>query len=51
MDGFIVLDIVYDINNNVCFSLFTSTVDNVNDVSTWHAQLGHISQQHMQITR
>ena len=47
-DRFFVLDVVQSSNNNnVSFSLFTSTSNYENDVNTWHARLGHIGQQRM----
>jgi transposase InsO family protein len=48
LNGFIVLDVINNKSNNVCFSMFTSTNESLNDMNAWHARLGHIGQQRMQ---
>ena len=48
MDGFFVIDIDHvNFNNNVSFSLVTTTHNHKNDMHLWHARLNHIGQDRM----
>ena len=47
---FFIMDLDYNLSScNVCFSMFSTSRDAENDVNVWHARLGHIGQQRMNI--